>query len=90
MIKPQQNPKADDPFVNPWVSDRIRRCILSDKKRLVTGEVGAVVEVLAADAFEVEFCDEHGRTYGLHTLRSNQIVPLRTQGNPLRVPLKAA
>ena len=57
---------------------------------LVTGEVGAVVEVLAADAFEVEFVDEQGRTYGLHTLRSNQIVPLHTQGHPLKVPLKAA
>jgi hypothetical protein len=57
---------------------------------LVTGEVGAVVEMLAADAFEVEFCDEHGRTYGLHTLRSNQIISLHTQGHPLRASLKAA
>jgi len=57
---------------------------------LVAGEVGAVVEELATDAFEVEFCDEQGRTYGLHTLRSNQIVPLHTQGHPLKVPLKAA
>ena len=57
---------------------------------LVAGEVGAVVEELSADAFEVEFCDEHGHTYGLHTLRSSQIVPLHTQGHPLKVPLKAA
>jgi hypothetical protein len=57
---------------------------------LVTGEVGAVVELLAADAFEVEFCDDHGRTYGLHTLRSDQIVALHTQGHPLKAPLNAA
>jgi hypothetical protein len=57
---------------------------------LVAGEVGAVVEELSPDAFEVEFCDENGHTYGLHTLRSNQIVPLHTQGHPLKVPLKAA
>lgn len=57
---------------------------------LVTGEVGAVVEVLAPDAFEVEFCDDQGRTYGLHTLRAGQIIPLHTQGHPLRTALKAA
>ena len=57
---------------------------------LVAGEVGAVVEVLAEDAFEVEFCGASGQTYGLHTLRSHQIIPLHTQGHPLKVPLKAA
>ena len=40
---------------------------------LVAGEVGAVVEVLSDDAFEVEFCDRSGHTYGLHTLRVHQI-----------------
>ena len=57
---------------------------------LVAGEVGAVVEVLSADAFEVEFVDESGRTYGLHTLRTDQVVALHTKGHPLRTPLKAA
>jgi hypothetical protein len=57
---------------------------------LVAGEVGAVVEVLSSDAFEVEFCDESGRTYGLHTLRSHQLVPLHVRGQPLKTPLKAA
>ena len=57
---------------------------------LVAGEVGAVVEVLSDDAFEVEFCDESGHTYGLHTLRAPQIVALHTKGHPLRTPLKAA
>ena len=57
---------------------------------LVAGEVGAVVEVLSPDAFEVEFVDERGHTYGLHTLRAHQVVALHTKGHPLRAPLKAA
>jgi hypothetical protein len=57
---------------------------------LVAGEVGAVVEVLSADAFEIEFCDEDGQTYGLHTLRANQVIVLHTKGHPFRTTLKAA
>ena len=57
---------------------------------LVAGEVGAVVEVLSADAYEVEFCDESGYTYGLHTLRSHQVIALHTKGHPFRTPLKVA
>jgi hypothetical protein len=48
---------------------------------LTAGEVGAIVEVLGdGAAFEVEFCDNAGVTYGLHTLRANQIMPLHTRG----------
>ena len=57
---------------------------------LVAGEVGAVVEVLSDDAYEVEFVDESGYTYGLHTLRANQLVALQTQGRPFRTALKVA
>jgi hypothetical protein len=57
---------------------------------LSAGEVGAVVEVLSDEAFEIEFCDESGYTYGLHTLRTNQLVRLHTQGHPLRTRLEAA
>lgn len=57
---------------------------------LSAGEVGVVVEVLSDDAFEVEFCDERGYTYGLHTLRAHQLVRLHTQGHPLRTRLEAA
>ena len=49
---------------------------------LSAGEVGAVVEVLSEDAFEVELCDESGYTYGLHTLRAHQLVRLHSQGHP--------
>ena len=57
---------------------------------LTAGEVGAVVEVLAADAFEVEFCDEAGQTYGLHTLHADQIIPLHMRGHALRLRSEAA
>ena len=57
---------------------------------LVAGEVGAVVEVLSDDVFEVEFVDESGYTYGLHPLRANQLVALQTQGRPFRTALKVA
>ncbi len=53
---------------------------------LAAGEVGAVVEVLGdGEAFEVEFCNNEGQTYGLHTLRATQLVPLHTQGQALRL-----
>ena len=53
---------------------------------LTAGEVGAVVEVLGhGEAFEVEFCDRAGATYGLHTLRTDQLVALHTRGQSLRL-----
>ena len=51
---------------------------------LVAGEVGAVVELLSDDAFMVEFVDNDGSTYGLHTLRANQLVALHVKGHALR------
>ena len=57
---------------------------------LSAGEVGAVVELLSDDAFEVEFVDDTGYTYGLHTLRADQLVALHTKGHALRGSLKAA
>ena len=58
---------------------------------LTAGEVGAVVEVFGdGEAFEVEFCDDSGATYGLHTLRADQIMPLHTRGRALRLRVEAA
>lgn len=58
---------------------------------LTVGEVGAVVEVLGdGEAFEVEFCDPSGTTYGLHTLRADQILPLHSRGQALRLRVGAA
>jgi Domain of unknown function (DUF4926) len=58
---------------------------------LWTGEVGAVVEILGVgEAFEVEFRDDSGQTYGLHTLRANQLIALHTRSRALRLRVEAA
>lgn len=45
--------------------------------RLARGQVGAVVEVLDPNTYEVEFCDDEGRTYALLPLRAQQLMRLR-------------
>jgi hypothetical protein len=47
---------------------------------LTPGEVGAVVEDFGGGAFEVEFCGPDGVTYGLHTLRAEQLMLLHVRG----------
>jgi Domain of unknown function (DUF4926) len=49
---------------------------------LQQGEVGAVVEILAPDVYEVEFCDDEGRTYAMLALRGKQLLALHNQGKP--------
>ncbi len=47
------------------------------KENLWSGQVGAVVEVYNdGEAFEVEFVDKDGQTYGLLTLRPDQLMVL--------------
>ena len=43
---------------------------------LVRGQVGTVVEDLAAGVYEVEFCDDDGRTYAMASLKAEQLLPL--------------
>jgi hypothetical protein len=43
---------------------------------LVKGQVGTVVEILGNGVFEVEFCDNDGRTYATLALRNDQIMAL--------------
>jgi Domain of unknown function (DUF4926) len=47
---------------------------------LKPGEVGAVVEILAPDVYEVEFCDDQGRAYAFASLCADQILVLHNQG----------
>ena len=48
------------------------------EENLWRGQIGAVVEVYNdGEAFEVEFVDTDGQTYGLLTLRPEQIILLR-------------
>ena len=44
---------------------------------LYRGQVGTIVEDLAPDVFEVEFCDNDGRAYAMLPLRANQLMVLR-------------
>lgn len=43
---------------------------------LVAGQVGTVVEILDDGVFEVEFCDNDGRTYDTLALRADQVMVL--------------
>jgi hypothetical protein len=45
-------------------------------KGLLRGQVGTVVERLAAGVYEVEFSDDEGRTYAALPLRSDQLLLL--------------
>ena len=45
------------------------------EQRLVRGQVGTVVELLDG-AYEVEFCDDEGRTYAELTLEPDQLLVL--------------
>lgn len=48
---------------------------------LVRGQVGTVVELLALDAFLIEFCDEQGRTYAMLPLKMQQLIVLHFEPN---------
>ena len=43
---------------------------------LVAGQVGTIIEKLDDGVFEVEFCDNDGRTYASLALRSDQLLAL--------------
>ncbi len=43
---------------------------------LVLGQVGTVVEELAPGVFEVEFCDNDGRTYATAALNEDHLIIL--------------
>ncbi len=47
--------------------------------QLYRGQVGTVVEIIAPDVFEVEFCDDDGRTYALVPLHQDQFMLLHYQ-----------
>lgn len=46
------------------------------QRGLVRGQVGTIVETLSPDAFEVEFCDNDGRTYAMLALKASQLMLL--------------
>jgi hypothetical protein len=44
---------------------------------LLRGQVGTVVELLAAGIYEVEFSDDDGHMYASTALEASQLLPLR-------------
>ena len=55
------------------------------ERKLKRGEVGTIVEMLAPEVYEVEFCDEEGQTYAELALRSDQLVALHNRGEALKI-----
>ena len=49
---------------------------------LVRGQVGAVVERLTENAYEVEFSDDNGYAYAIVTLKSAQLMRLHHKPVP--------
>lgn len=46
------------------------------EKKLYRGHVGTVVESLAPGIYEVEFCDDNGRTFATAALPERQLMVL--------------
>ena len=55
------------------------------ERKLKRGEVGTVVELLAPEVYEVEFCDDEGQTYAELALRGDQLMTLHNQGEALKI-----
>jgi hypothetical protein len=47
------------------------------EQSLVRGQVGTVVAILKPDHYEVEFCDDEGRTYAQAALGDDELMILR-------------
>jgi Domain of unknown function (DUF4926) len=46
------------------------------ERRLIAGQVGTIVEILADGVYEVEFSDNEGHTYASLALKAEQIMVL--------------
>ena len=46
------------------------------KNRLLAGQVGTIVEILAPEVYEVEFSDDDGQTYAMQALQTDQLLKL--------------
>jgi len=55
------------------------------ERKLKRGEVGTVVEILALDVFEVEFCDDERQIYAELALHDEQLITLHNQGEALKI-----
>ena len=67
----------------PRVLDVVALTVDLPQRGLVRGQVGTIVELLAPDAYEVEFSDDDGRTYASLALIPSQFMILHHR--PVRV-----
>lgn len=56
--------------------DVVALLVALPNRGLVVGQVGTVVEILNDGVFEVEFCDNDGRTYATLALRADKLMTL--------------
>jgi hypothetical protein len=49
------------------------------ERSLLRGQVGTVVETLSPGVYEVDFSDDHGRSYAQLALRDTQLMVLHYQ-----------
>lgn len=61
---------------HPKYLDVVALTVDLPEHKLARGQVGTVVETLATAVFEVEFCDDDGRTYALLSLCADQLMVL--------------
>ncbi len=48
----------------------------NEDHKLLRGQAGTIVELLAPGVYEVEFSDDQGRTHASLSLRANQLLQL--------------
>jgi hypothetical protein len=63
----------------PKLLDVVAVTVDLTEPKLCRGQVGTVVENLAPDVFEVEFCDDDGRSYASLALNADQLMVLHYQ-----------
>lgn len=63
-------------IAKPKLLDVVAITVDLPEKKLSRGQVGTVVEDLGPDVFEIEFCDDNGRTYASLALRADQLMVL--------------
>ncbi len=58
------------------ILDAVALTVPAPEHGLVEGQVGTIVEELAPDVFEVEFCDDTGATYAMVALPAKSLIVL--------------
>lgn len=66
-------------LAKPKLLDVVALTVDLPQPGLCRGQVGTVVEDLAPDTFEVEFCDDDGLTYASLALHTDQLMVLHYQ-----------